>query len=86
MPDRGAQQTEGEAALTTDKPPPDVLVFPGPQVPVTTYVDGFGWRCCVCGWVGTDLTSVGAAQNEAGRHMQTDHPDMETVNVELLQR
>lgn len=78
-------RAEGDT-LHTDTPPPDVLVFPGPKVPVTNYVDSFGWRCCLCGWLGVGHYAVEAAMKEAHLHMKSDHPDMESVNVEMLKR
>ncbi len=46
-------------------------------VAVTTYVDGYSWRCEECGWLGVDHTSQIAAIQEAGRHWDDQHPELE---------
>lgn len=71
---------------TTDEPPPDVMLFKSEQIPQTIYVDSFGWRCCVCGHVGTGLLSMESAQKESFDHMRKEHAEMEAVNVTVLTR
>lgn len=45
------------------------------QVPVTIYRDAYYWTCEVCGWLGKGLSTIGAAQQEGGRHVVQEHPE-----------
>ena len=55
--------------------PSVVIGLAAEQVPVVTYKDAYYWTCEVCGWLGTGLLSIVAAQQEAGRHVNDRHPE-----------
>jgi hypothetical protein len=59
-----------------EAPPTDLYVgLSGDSVPVVTQVDAYYWRCVECGWLGTGLMSIDAAQREAMRHYRDHHGD-----------
>lgn len=57
---------------------PDVIVgLQRERLPVVTYVDAYYWSCQECGWLGTGLFSIDAAQHEAGDHYRSSHANSE---------
>ena len=63
---------------------PNIVIMPQRwTATVRQSVDGAAWRCFECGWLGEHLYSVAAAQREAGRHFKENHPDFDSVRVEL---
>lgn len=66
----------------SDLQPPDLSVgLQRDRIPVTTYLDAYYWTCWVCGWLGTGLSTIDAAQAEAGDHFRKEHEAREVYIV-----
>lgn len=90
MPRKSTGRIRTEAIMTVDDQTlsvPDIQVgLLATQRPVAVYVDDYYWSCQVCGWLGTGLSSIDAAQAEAADHFRAEHEPREVYMVRRDQR